>query len=103
MHPLIERHRDELAELCRRFGVRRLEVFGSAARGTDFDEARSDVDFLVRLPDPELLSPLDAYFDLKDALEATLGRSVDLVSIGSVRNPYVLATIERDRQLLYAA
>lgn len=101
MHPLIESRRAELAELCRRFGVRRLEVFGSAARAEDFDEARSDVDFLVELPDPKLVNPLDSYFGLKEALESTLGRSVDLVSFGSVRNPYVLASIERDRQLVY--
>jgi uncharacterized protein len=103
MHSLIESRRAELAELCRRFGVRRLEVFGSAARGDDFDEATSDVDFLVQLPDPKAVNPLDSYFGLKDALETTLGRPVDLVSAGSVRNPYVLAAIERDRQMLFAA
>ena len=40
-------HREELAQIVRRFGVRRLEVFGSAAREADFDAARSDIDFLV--------------------------------------------------------
>jgi uncharacterized protein len=47
MLPLIENRRAEIAELCRRFRVRRLDVFGSAARGGDFDPARSDVDLLV--------------------------------------------------------
>ena len=47
MLSLIAEHRAEIAALCRRFGVRRLAVFGSAARGADFDPARSDVDFLV--------------------------------------------------------
>lgn len=49
------------------------------------------------------VSPLDAYFGLKDALEAMFGRPVDLVSMGSVVNPYVKAAIDRDRQLVYAA
>jgi len=101
MHPIVESRRQEVAELCRRRHVRRLEVFGSATRD-DFDEARSDIDFLVDLgTDDPALNTLDAYFGLKDALEALFGRAVDLVSIGSVRNPYIRATIERDRQLLY--
>ena len=100
MHPIIEAKRQEVAELCRRSGVNRLEVFGSAARD-DFDEARSDIDFLVELDANSKVSPLDAYFGLKDALEGIFGRAVDLVSEGAVANPYVLATIERDRQQVY--
>ncbi len=91
-----------MAALCRRRGVTRLEVFGSAARD-DFDEARSDIDFLVKLPDDPKTSPLDAYFGLKDDLEALFGRNVDLVSVGSVRNPYIKASIERDRRLVFQA
>jgi predicted nucleotidyltransferase len=47
MHPQIQQHQTALAELCRRYHVRRLEVFGSAARGYDFDPFSSDADFLV--------------------------------------------------------
>lgn len=47
MHPLIKRKRQEIVDVCQRFGVRRLDVFGSASRGTDFEDGRSDVDFLV--------------------------------------------------------
>jgi hypothetical protein len=43
----IAEKRDALAALCRRYGVTRLEVFGSAARGAGFDPNRSDADFLV--------------------------------------------------------
>ncbi len=43
----IDNKRDALAAICRRYGVARLEVFGSAVRGTDFDADRSDADFLV--------------------------------------------------------
>jgi len=69
-------HREELRELCRRFGVRRLDVFGSAARG-DFDSARSDIDFLVEFAAGE--DDLARFLDFKQALEALLGRRVDLV------------------------
>lgn len=82
--------------------MRRLEVFGSATRA-DFDEARSDVDFLVDLgTDDPKVDPLEAYFGLKDALESLLGRPVDLVSRGAIRNPAINAAVERERELVYA-
>ncbi len=100
MLPLIEANRAEIAELCRRFHVRRLDVFGSAARGTDFDPARSDVDLLVSYASGH--SPdIGAYLDLQDALAELLGRRVDLVMETAVENPYVRAGIERCWQLLY--
>jgi predicted nucleotidyltransferase len=58
--------------------VTRLEVFGSAARGTDFDPSRSDADFLVTF-DPVATYDLAAFVDLKGALEGLLRRPVDLV------------------------
>lgn len=78
MQPDISAKRDALAALCRRFGVTRLEVFGSAARGAGFDPKRSDADFLVTFA-PAARNDLTAFADLKDALEALLGRPVDLV------------------------
>jgi len=102
MNPAVESKREQVVELCRQSRVKRLELFGSAARD-DFDEAHSDIDFLVELDNDPQVSPLDAYFGLKDALEAIFGRPVDLVSMGSIVNPYVMATIERDRQVVYAA
>jgi hypothetical protein len=58
MQPLIEASRAQLAQLCREHHVRRLEVFGSAARA-DFDPASSDLDFLVEFEPmaPGSLSP----------------------------------------------
>jgi hypothetical protein len=78
MHTEISQRRPELAALCRRHAVVRLEVFGSAARGVDFDLARSDADFLVTFA-PSARSDLAAIADFKDALEALLGRPVELV------------------------
>jgi predicted nucleotidyltransferase len=58
----ISAHRQELEDLCRRFHVRRLDLFGSAT-GNDFDPARSDLDFLVEFDRraPEALS-FDTFF-----------------------------------------
>jgi predicted nucleotidyltransferase len=97
-------HREELRTLCRRFHVRRLEIFGSAARGTDFDPARSDLDFLVEFERnaAEALS-LKSFFDFKEALEKLFGRSVDLIEPAAIKNPYLKASIERSRETLFAA
>jgi len=103
MHADISAHLTEMRDLCPRFGVRRLEVFGSAARGADFDPARSDADFLVEFDPAAPISPLEQFFGLTEALERTLGRPVDLVETGAVRNPYVRAEIDRARELIYAA
>lgn len=98
MLPLIAERRSQIADLCRRFGVRRLAVFGSAARGKDFDPGRSDVDFLVAF-EPTRGPSLGDYLALRDA--AAVGRPVDLVVEGSVRNPFIRAGIERPSEALY--
>lgn len=103
MHPAIAVNRDALAELCRRYGVARLEVFGSAARGVDFDPATSDADFLVEFRPDSGMPPLEQFFGFADALEKLLGRPVDLVEFSAISNPYVRAAIDRSRELVYGA
>lgn len=103
MHTVISDKRKELAELCRRFDVKKLEVFGSAARGADFDPATSDADFLVEFDPNSSLPPFDRYFDLVEELRETLGRPVDLVEARAIRNPYLRAAIDKSRVLIYAS
>ena len=103
MHAEIADKKEELAELCRYHGVARLEVFGSAARGTDFDPHSSDADFLVRFKRINGKASLEQYFDFAEALRQTLGRPIDLVESGAVRNPYLRAAIDKSRELVYAA
>lgn len=78
MHTLIKSKHPEIEALCRRFGVQRLEVFGSAARGDDFDPTKSDADFLVTF-EPTSERNLATLLDLKAALSEALGLSVDLI------------------------
>ena len=99
---LIESQRAEIADICARFGVRRLELFGSAATGA-FDPARSDVDFLVTFDTGGRIDPLEQYFGFKEALEALFGRPVDLVEEGASSNRYFLESVNKSRRLLYAA
>jgi predicted nucleotidyltransferase len=63
--------------------VERLEVFGSAARGADFDPTRSDADFLVTFS-PQARDDLSAFADFKEGLEALLGRPVDLTERAAI-------------------
>lgn len=102
MPALLEDIRNQIEALCRQHHVRRLEVFGSAVRD-DFDAARSDVDFLVEFDDDPSIDLFGAYMGLREALAEMLARPVDLVMLSAVRNPYVRAHIEADRQVFYAA
>jgi predicted nucleotidyltransferase len=101
MTGLIDRHRGTLGDLCRRYRVQTLELFGSGADET-FDSVRSDLDFLVEF---QPMPPGDhsrAYFDLWFALEDLFGRKVDLVERPAVTNPYFLKAIGPSRRVLYA-
>jgi uncharacterized protein len=99
----LDEKRDAVAEICRRHGVARLEVFGSAARGTDFDPSRSDADFLVTF-DPVARYDLAAFVDLKEARENLFGRPVDLVereTIEGSRNFIRRRAILKEAETIY--
>jgi len=99
MHPTIVQHLPAINRLCERYKIRRLDLFGSAARGFDFHTG-SDADFLIEF-EPDSSVDLHRFFGFKSELEEVLGLSVDLVEQGAVKNPYVLADINRSRQSVY--
>lgn len=101
MFNVIEQHRSEVADLCRRTGARRLDAFGSAVRA-DFDPIASDLDFLVELEDMPPADYAHAYFVLKEGLESLFGRPVDLVTGSSLANPYFRERLAGERQTVYA-
>ena len=103
MHTAISGKKEQLAELCQRFDVNKLEVFGSAARGTDFNPLTSDADFLVEFDPDSKLPPFDRYFDLAEELQKTLGRPVDLLEARAIRNPYLREAVDNTRVLVYAS
>ena len=102
MTAIVTVQREQLVALCQKYRVRRLDVFGSAARD-DFDDRSSDIDLLVEFEEMSFADRGDAYLGLLTAAEALLGRHVDLVEVSAVRNPYLRQGIEASRQLLYAA
>ena len=102
MNSLVARNQDSVRELCRRFRVRRLELFGSAT-GSSFNESSSDLDFLVEFEEFGPSEYTEAYFGLLEGLQTLFNREIDLVVLSAVKNPYFLESIERSRTPLYAA
>ena len=103
MHYLISEKRNDIATLCRRYRVRHLEVFGSAARGDDFDPATSDADFLVEFESRSDLPAIEEFFGFQADLSRLLECPVDLIEAHAIRNPYILASINSTRQVVYGA
>ena len=98
----LEEKRAELINLCRRFHVRRLDVFGSAATEYGFDPYRSDLDFLVEFDRTDAMNRADQYFGLWEELKKLFGRDVDLVSVRALRNRFFIKSVNATRKLLYA-
>ena len=99
----IQDHREQITELCCRYGVRRLEIFGSAARGEDFFPGRSDVDFLVDFSEGQV-PKLDGYLDLQEELSELLAHNVKLAgrkAILNKRNYIRRNSILRDLETVY--
>jgi predicted nucleotidyltransferase len=101
MEPVIEVKKEQLAELCRKHHVTRLDVFGSAAVGEA--TVASDIDFVVEFDDSVAERRFDNFFELLDALKLLFKRPVDLVEPGGLRNPYFARHLQQTRKQIYAA
>jgi uncharacterized protein len=102
MIDLVEKNRPQLEALCRKYDVRRLDLFGSGSR-EDFDPVKSDLDFVVEFNDFSIANAFDRYFGLIVDLEDLFGRRVDLVSYRAIRNPYFKQILDQTRVTRYAA
>ena len=103
MNTLVEKHMGELAVLARRYGVSRLDIFGSAVT-EKFEAEHSDLDFLVEFvaaPPPGGMA--HAYFGLLHELESVFERPVDLVTDRSIKNPYFRQSVDASRQPVYVS
>ncbi len=98
----LEIRREAIGEVCRRYGVASLSVFGSAVDGS-FDDERSDLDFLVTFDPAARMSRFEAFVGLEEALEDLFNRPVDLISTESIENPHLARVVDRTRHELYAA
>ena len=98
---MITAQREAIEDLCRRFRVERLEVFGSATRA-DFDEKTSNIDLIVDFQDEGAEGLFDRYWALTEELERLLARPVELLTERMIRNPYFRAAVNKERQPIYA-
>ncbi len=92
-----EPHSKETSRLCKKFGIKKLEFFGSVL-SDDFNDG-SDIDCLIEF-DETGGNHFHGFFDLKYALEELFGRDVDLVVDSAIRNPYFRAAIDSSRRLV---
>ena len=102
MNTVIDIHRAAIAALCLRYGVRRLDVFGSALRD-DFNAATSDIDLVVEFAPEPAGTAFDRYFGLKRDLESLFRRPVDLVELAAMQSPRLKRRIEHAKVPVYAA
>lgn len=88
-----------LADLCRRYGILELSLFGSAVRG----EMRpgSDIDVMVEF-DPSARIGLIRFESLSEELEALIGRKVDLVTKRGLKS-WIRPQVLREARVIYAA
>ncbi|ROT07334.1 nucleotidyltransferase family protein [Lepagella muris] len=99
---LIDRNISKILELCRRYKVKTLYVFGSIL--TSRFNRNSDVDLLVRFRKEEipLLEYADNFFDFQTALESLFNRKVDLVCEDAIKNSYFRQEVDSKKQLIYS-
>ncbi len=96
----LDQIREAVAPACREFNVKRLDAFGSVAKGRATHA--SDVDLLVEFREP-VSRPARSFFGLLHRLEDTLGCEVDLLTLKSIRNPYFKERVIKERVPLYEA
>lgn len=99
MHSAISNKIEGIKQLCLHHKVDELYLFGSYAAGNNHEN--SDIDFLVKFGNIDLLGYFDNYIDLKIKLEKLLGKPVDLVENKTIKNPFLKESIEQSRQLIY--
>ena len=103
MNPLIERNLGAIRQLGRRYGVARLEVFGSV-NTAGFDPERSDIDVLVAYPPGyDYGAWMGRVQDLEAELSEALGRKVDLVMTSALENRWFRHEANKTREVVYDA
>lgn len=99
MNPVVEEKLPDLMRICQCYGIRRLELFGSAARD-DFQPATSDLDFVVTFEESVRPAGFESYLHVTREFEDLFGHKVDLLEADAITNPFLLEAIEQDRIVL---
>lgn len=96
---ILESNIDLIRELCSKYNVSKLFVFGSVL--TPGFSKKSDVDFIVSFNNVSLYDYADNYFNLKSSLEKILQRPVDLLEDKAINNPFLRESIDSSKQIVY--
>lgn len=103
MIDVVRQRNAEIAGICRRFGVLRLEIFGSASSGSA-ETAPADIDFLAFFADDYDFGPwLSQIFALQSALSELLEYPVDVVLEPALENRWFGREAGKTRQVIYDA
>ncbi len=95
----VDQNMDELRRLCIMYNVEKMYLFGSVL--TPKFNNRSDIDFLVKFKDIDLSTYFDNYMNFKSNLENLFGREVDLVEEQTLKNPILINSINKSKELVY--
>ena len=95
----VDQNMDELRRLCIMYNVEKMYLFGSVL--TPNFNNRSDIDFLVKFKDIDLSTYFDNYMNFKLNLENLFGREVDLVEEQTLKNPILINSINKSKELVY--
>ncbi|MFW5771559.1 MAG: nucleotidyltransferase family protein [Spirochaetota bacterium] len=101
MQKLIKERLEDLKDLCIKYNVQTMYIFGSACT-ENFNE-NSDIDILISFKDISIEEYTDNYFELHYQLEKLFKRRIDLMTERSIDNPYLIDSIEKTKELVYAA
>ncbi len=97
--PIVLEKINFLKSLCKKYNVAYLYLFGSAT--SDRFNENSDLDFLVAFDNVPIFDYADYFFDFMHELEDLYGRKIDLLTEQSLTNPYLIKSINRNKQLIY--
>ena len=96
---LIEDNKQKLIQLCIKYHVKKLYLFGSIL--TKKFNNDSDIDMLVQFSPVELKDYFDNYMDFKESASNLLEREIDLVEDQAIKNPIFRKIVDREKQLIY--
>ena len=96
---IVEKKLAQVIAICSDHYVKSISLFGSIL--TNKFAPKSDIDFLIKFEGVDLAEYFDNYLDLKNRFEKLFNRNIDLVEEQTLRNPYLIASIKRNRKLLW--
>ena len=97
----IEQNKVSINQLCMLYNVKTMYVFGSVL--TNSFNLDSDIDLLVKFNDFDVTKYFLNYTNLKESLEAIFNNKVDLIEEQTLRNPILIRSINKNKQLIYGS